>query len=56
MAEPYRYIKDENHSHETLRLIEALLEEAEDSVAEPINTIIDFLSGSIETYENKDNE
>ena len=56
VAEPYLYIKDENHYHETLRLIEELLEEAEDSLADPINTIIDLLSRSIETYENKDNE
>ena len=55
-AAPYLHIKDENHYEETLALIENLLEEAEDSLDDPINAIIDLLSQSIETYENSDEE
>jgi len=56
VAEPYLYIKDASHYDETLELIEELLEEAEDSLEDPINTIIDLLSRSIEAYENEVNE
>lgn len=56
VAEPYLHIKDASHYDETLELIEELLEEAEDSLDDPTNTIIDLLSRSIETYENENNE
>ncbi len=56
VAEPYLHIKDASHYDETLALIEELLEEAEDSLDDSTNTIIDLLSRSIETYENKNNE
>jgi len=56
VAEPYLHIKDASHYDETLALIEELLEEAEDSLDDSINTIIDLLSRSIETYENENNE
>jgi len=55
-AEPYLHIKDANHYDETLELIEELLEEAEDSLDDPINAIIDLLSRSIESFENSSNE
>jgi HTH-type transcriptional regulator / antitoxin HigA len=56
VAEPYLHIKDENHYNKTLELIEELLEEADDSVEDPINTIIDLLSHSIEVYEDEISE
>ncbi len=55
-AAPYLYIKDNDHYEETLVLLEELLQEAEDSLDDPINAIIDMLSYSIETYENTDKE
>lgn len=55
-AAPYLHIKDANHYEETLVLIENLLEEAEDSLDDPINAIIDMLSHAIETYENANEE
>lgn len=55
-AAPYLYIKDENHYEETLALIENLLEEAKDSLDDPLNAVIDMLSHSIETYENNNEE
>ena len=42
------------HYEETLVLLEELLQEAEDSLDDPINAIIDMLSHSIEAYENTD--
>ena len=56
VAEPYLHIKDASHYDETLALIEELLEEAEDSLDDSINMIIELLSRSIETYENENNE
>jgi len=56
VAAPYLCIKDENHYVEALELIESLLEEAEDSLDDPINAVIDMLSRTIEAYENKDEE
>ena len=53
-AAPYLHIKDKDHYEEALALLEALLQEAEDSLDDPINAIIDMLSSAIETYENKD--
>ena len=55
VAEPYLHIKDASHYDETLALIEELLEEADDSLNDSTNTIIDLLSRSIETYENENN-
>ena len=54
VAAPYLHINDEKHYDETLALIEELLEEAEDSLDDPINAIIKLLSHAIEEYENKD--
>ncbi|VAW63716.1 Antitoxin HigA [hydrothermal vent metagenome] len=56
VAGPYLHIKDASHYNETLALIEELLEEAEDSLDDPTNTIIDLLSRSIDAYENENNE
>lgn len=55
-AAPYLHITDDAHYAETLELIESLLEEAEDSLDDPINAIIEMLSRSIEAYENQDPE
>ena len=55
-AAPYLHITDDAHYAETLELIETLLEEAEDSLDDPINAIIEMLSRSIEAYENQDPE
>jgi len=55
-AEPYLHIRDADHYDETMELIEELLEEAEDSLDDPINAIIDLLSRSIESYENENTE
>jgi HTH-type transcriptional regulator/antitoxin HigA len=56
VAAPFLRIKDDEHYEETLELIENLLEEAEDSTDDPINAVIEMLSHSIESYENKDEE
>ena len=53
-AAPYLHIQDNDTYEETLILLEELLQEAEDSLDDPINVIIDMLSNSIETYENMD--
>lgn len=52
-AAPYFPIGDEAHYQEALALIESLLEEAEDTSADPINAVIDMLARSIESYENR---
>ena len=52
-AAPYFPIGDEAHYQEALALIESLLEEAEDTPADPINAVIDMLARSIESYENR---
>jgi len=56
VASPYLHIADEKHYDETLSLIEALLEEAEDTLDDPLNAVIELLSHAIEEYENKDEE
>ena len=56
IAAPYLHIKDDKHYKETLALIENLLEEAEDSLEDPMNAVIDMLSHSIEAYENTNEE
>ena len=55
-AAPYLHISDEQHYEETLELIETLLEDAEDSLNDPLNGIIDLLSQAIEEYENQDED
>jgi HTH-type transcriptional regulator/antitoxin HigA len=55
-AAPYLRITDDRHYEEALELIESLLEEAEDSVDDPINAIIELLSRSIERYESQDRD
>jgi HTH-type transcriptional regulator / antitoxin HigA len=52
-AAPYFPIGDEAHYQEALALIESLLEEAEDTPADPINAVIEMLARSIEGYENR---
>ncbi len=54
IASPYLNIKDEKHYRETLELIESLMEEAEDTLDEPLNPVIIMLAHAIEEYENKD--
>ena len=56
IAAPYLHIKNDKHYKETLELIESLMEEAEDSLDDPINTVIDLLGHSVEVYENMDEE
>jgi HTH-type transcriptional regulator/antitoxin HigA len=55
-AAPYLHIQDDTHYKEALVLIESLLEEADDSVDDPINVVIDILGHAIEAYENQDEE
>ncbi len=55
-AEPYLHIKDEAHYEEALQAIETLMEQAEDSLEDPRNSIITMLSAAIEEYENEDPE
>ena len=56
IAAPYLHIKNDKHYEETLELIESLMEEAEDSLDDPINAVIDLLGHSVEFYENMDEE
>ena len=53
---PCLYIEDEAHYQETLGVIEALLEEAEDTPTDPLNAVIEMLAGAIEKYESQDTE
>ncbi|MEN8129671.1 MAG: transcriptional regulator [Pseudomonadota bacterium] len=55
-AAPYYQIADDGHYEEALELVENLLEEAEDSLGDPLNAVIEMLSHAIEAYENKDKE
>ena len=55
-AAPYYHITDDEHYKEALELIENLLEEAEDSLDDPLNAVIEMLSNAIEAYENEDEE
>jgi HTH-type transcriptional regulator/antitoxin HigA len=55
-AAPYFHIADDKHYEEALELVESLLEEAEDSLDEPLNAVIEMLGRAIEAYENKDKE
>lgn len=56
VASPYLNIKDVEHYQETLDLIESLMEEAEDTLDNKLNPVIDLLAHAIEEYENKDEE
>jgi HTH-type transcriptional regulator/antitoxin HigA len=55
-AVPYFHISDNEHYEEALELVESLLEEADDSLDDPLNAVIKMLSGAIEAYESKDEE
>lgn len=55
-AAPHLHITDDKHFKEALELIEDLLEEAQDSPADPMNAIIELLSHAIEVYENNNQE
>lgn len=50
------YIENDEHHERVLRLIEILLEKANDTPRDPLNAIIDMLSRAVESYENKDKE
>ncbi|PCH51964.1 MAG: transcriptional regulator [Cellvibrionales bacterium] len=56
VAAPFLYIEDESHYQETLFVIEELMEEAKDSLTDPLNAVIDMLSNAIEKYESEDLE
>nr|VFK25105.1 MAG: HTH-type transcriptional regulator / antitoxin HigA [Candidatus Kentron sp. MB]VFK29868.1 MAG: HTH-type transcriptional regulator / antitoxin HigA [Candidatus Kentron sp. MB]VFK74977.1 MAG: HTH-type transcriptional regulator / antitoxin HigA [Candidatus Kentron sp. MB] len=56
IAAPYLYITDDEHYNQVLTSIEALLEKASDSPADPLNAIIEMLTGAVEAYENKEDE
>lgn len=55
-AEPFLNISDHARYEEALELIESLLEQANDSINDPLNSIIDMLGHAIESYENKEEE
>lgn len=56
IASPFLNLKDEAHYLAALELIEDLLQEAEDTLDEPLNPVIKMLSQAIETYENQDDK
>ena len=56
IASPFLNLKDESHYLAALELIEDLMQEAEDTLDEPLNPVIEMLSQSIETYENQNND
>ena len=51
-AEAYLHIKDEDHYHDVLAIIENLLEEVEDTDDAPLNGLIDLLSQAVKRYED----
>lgn len=55
-AAPYFHITDDGHYEKALELVESLLEEAKDSLEDPLNAIIEILSQAIEAYENTDKD
>lgn len=55
-AAPFAPIKDKARYEEALVLIESLMEEAADSLDDPLNAVIELLSQAIENYENRDKE
>ncbi len=50
-AAPYLQIADEVHYEESLALVEALMEDAEDSDDDPLNRVIGLLAQAIGRYE-----
>ncbi len=56
VAAPYCHITDSEHYERALELLESLLEEAKDSVDDPLNSVLDMLSRAIEVYEARDSE
>lgn len=56
IAAPYLQIADEKHYEEALGLVEDLLHEAEDSLSDPLNAVIEMLSHAIAAYEQQDEE
>ena len=56
VAAPYCHISDYVHYEQALELVESLLEEAQDSVEDPLNAVIDMLGHAIEVYEGKNSE
>lgn len=55
-AAPFLNINDNSRYEQTLELVESLLEQAEDSTSDPLNSVIDMLGHAIEIYENSDEE
>jgi len=56
IASPFLNLKDKAHYLLALELIEDLMQEAEDTLDEPLNPVIEMLSQAIETYENQDDD
>lgn len=56
IASPFLNLKDESHYLASLELIEDLMQEAEDTLDDPLNPVIEMLSQAIKTYENQDIE
>jgi len=56
IASPFLNLKDKAHYLSALELIEDLMQEAEDTLDEPLNPVIEMLSQAIETYENQDDD
>ena len=52
-AAPYLHITDEAHYEEALALTESLMEDAEDSDADPLNRVIGLLAQAIGRYERE---
>ena len=52
-AAPYLHITDDAHYEETLTLVEALMEDAEDSDDDPLNRVIGLLAQAIGRYERE---
>ncbi len=50
-AAPYLHIADKVHYEESLALVEALMEDAEDSDDDPLNRVIGLLAQAIGRYE-----
>jgi HTH-type transcriptional regulator/antitoxin HigA len=51
VAAPYLHITDDVHYEEALALVEALLEEAQDSEDDPLNRVIGLVAQAIGRYE-----
>jgi HTH-type transcriptional regulator/antitoxin HigA len=56
IAAPFCPIGNAEDYKQALKLLESLMEEAEDSPADPLNAVISILVDAIENYENKDEE